>query len=62
MSYMFGLQDTNLTLRDTLKIFINHKNFSEDFRQRWNQSRIEENNNCSIETDNLLLESVSYEN
>ena len=60
MSYMIGLQDTNLTLRDGLKNLMNEREFSEQFRQRWKQSRIDENKSCSIETDNSSLDAVSF--
>ncbi len=58
LSYLSGMQDTNLNLRESLKTYINHPESSHELKFRWLTSRKAYYQSVSIECDTDTFENV----
>jgi hypothetical protein len=59
LSYLIGLQDTNLILRESLKNYINDDSVTNELKFRWLTSRKAEDKANSIETEDKIVDKVN---
>lgn len=59
LNYLIGMQDINLSLRETLKTYMNSREVCNQFRERWVLNRREADRAIGVQTEDNALEMVS---
>lgn len=56
LNFMIGMQDMNLSLRETLKTYINSREVCDEFKSRWMSNRREADRAIGVQPDDKELE------
>lgn len=59
LNYMIGMQDINLSLRETLKTYINSREVCGQFKERWMSNRREADRAIGVQVETKELEKVT---